>query len=110
MNTIKSKEDIVIGLTDDTSISTAYMVGMPSKRLKLRLDYTGVSVEKLLSWSTANRVIAFQRKLRELPTQSAFDGFHDGFDDDILEIFALEAGLKLENHSSDKDEFISRIF
>lgn len=60
-----------------------------------------MSIGKLLEWSARYLAIRFQHRLRVLPTEEAFDAFHELGPD--VEIFAHDAEKPITRHLSKED-------
>lgn len=103
---ISDNDEYIFGINQQRIIKTSYTRSTPARSLDLSIDFSFASIEQVTQWAMAERVIAFQRVLRQLPTENAFDAFHDSVQP--LEIFAIEAGVKLENHT-DKQELYKQI-
>lgn len=103
---VTDKQEHLLGITASREIKTSYNKHTSPRLLSLQLDFTLASAQQIVEWAMSERIIAFQRVLRSLPNKNAFDAFHDS--QQPLEIFAIEASVKLENHT-DKQELYKKI-
>ena len=104
MSIIKDKNDIIGNLTIKTQMKTRYARGSEQYKLMVNVNFAGCTVEQVLQWAIKQRIIQFQRVLRDLPSEEAFAGFHEAGDE--VSIFAIEASNDLEDHTT-VDELVN---
>lgn len=98
MQILNNPEGIVTGLKTTQTIRTRYTANSEPRSIELTIDFTLAELSEVLKWASSERVISFQKRLRQLPNESAFDGFHEL--GPSVEILAVQAGFHLEHHKT----------
>lgn len=103
---ITNKNEIIIGLSHTTKMSTRYQRGDKQWNQLVTLDFTGCTIGDLLDWATSERIIKFQNKIRSLESKSAFNAFMEL--GNKINIFAFDAHKNLYEHI-ERDELIEQL-
>ena len=106
MKIITDKDSIIADLQTTTTIRTRFARQAEQLPLNVTLSFLGVDIQTLLGWATKERIIAFQRTLRQMPNEESFRAFHEAGPD--ISILALQAGLPLAQHT-DKQQLIQTL-
>jgi len=88
-------------LTKSTTIKTRYTQTSPPRTLTVKMNFAFSNIEDLLNWAVRERVIALQSQLRKLPSEEAFDAFHELGPE--VEVLAVQCSLPITNHTTLED-------
>lgn len=84
--------------TKSTTIKTRFTKNSPPRLLTIEFNFAFSTVDQLLQWAIRERVIALQSQLRKLPSEEAFDAFHEL--GPIVEVLAVQANLPITKHTT----------
>lgn len=101
MPLINDKDKKLGTVRHTVKVKTRYWRKTPQRTLNVTFNFAGVSIGKLIEWATRHLIVKFQHRMRLLPTEEAFDAFHEVGPD--VEIFALDAEKPITRHLSKED-------
>lgn len=88
------------------TVYTRWAQGKEAKEIELTLDFFGCSLEQILKWAARDRIIQFQRNLRNMNNEDEFNKFCEV--GEKLTIFAFDAHLPFSEHTT-VEELIQKI-
>lgn len=103
---IDNNKDVLWGIKQTQSVTTRYHSNAVPHRLDMTVDFSLATVDDVTRWAMRERVITFQKVLRNLPDEEAFQAFHSV--GPSIDFLAIEAGVPLDQHS-DLEDIISNI-